>query len=939
MILVMKQEKFLRQLKTDDHLMLRETKYCSMNQPARFEYSRIITLRSPWGRGGLVIPLTSLYIFLVLFLFPAHASALTKKSPVVLPTLQLTVGFEDDSRVDYWTPVQVALSNEGSNFSGFVSVTTYSGFARQVVVGSTLPWSYLASFVLPHGSQKQINLDIPFYETPAVPQGIVATLSDNKGKVITTQTASPYILHSGSLLIGILSDHTAESPEFSSLSKVSLPDPGRAIELATLNASTMPDVAEVLDNFDVIVLDDFTTSTLNPAQLSALQTWINRGGAFIEIGGSDWQRTLGTLPPQLLPITLHGTGVLPAGTHLLPIGSPTIAETGQIAASDTLRQSVSISTATLPGSSDTRQEAFSNFETVLGTQFKPLIVQAHQGQGVICYLAFDPAVAPLMNWVGTIALWKGLLLRTLGDQSLLPANAPTYPDGPGQSILRGGLFQILQPGAPFPAWILVALLLGYIIVIGPMRFFFVLTKSKGDRRKRADWNWRIIASSIVVFSLLTYGLVYIQKRPTINSISIIQINQGSTTAHDTNFFSSFIPDDGNFQIHVPAISLAQPITNTFFQNDLGVPDADENIGIIVGQNETNINLQNASPWTLHRFVSEADQKLQGSLLSRLALHNDTLTGTVTNKLGTDLNDVYILMNHSFAYLGNLPAQQIQQVNVSLHSSTVSSGSTLADQIAKANHLPVPYFPFATGSQPKNDSQLHLAILSALSGEGFTYSNCGGLCSTYAIAGKHSIIAPLFGAPKLNPIDDNDPLLVKGAQATLIGWSDNRVDTTSNITVNGASPGGTYEDFIQVPLNVDLSTSSSLPPGLINGQVINAQGNEVQTTSPGVYTINTGSITFEFSLPGAVNLQVNNLTISAPAVMQNTGINQVPARLYNWNTNSWDAITLNNYSFTTTNIKAYTSSDGRVLLQVFNQNASQSTLYFGKPSLSLNNAVN
>ena len=74
-------------------------------------------------------------------------------------------------------------------------------------------------------------------------------------------------------------------------------------------------------------------------------------------------------------------------------------------------------------------------------------------------------------------------------------------------------------------------------------------------------------------------------------------------------------------------------------------------------------------------------------------------------------------------------------------------------------------------------------------------------------------------------------------------------------------------------------------------------------------------------------------------MQNTAINQVSARLYNWNTHSWDAITLNNNSFTTTNIKAYTSSDGRVLLQVINQNASQDALYFGKPSLSLNSAVN
>ena len=214
--------------------------------------------------------------------------------------------------------------------------------------GSTLSWGYQSPVVLSYGAQKHINFNIPFYETPAEPRGIVATLSDNKGKVVTTQTATPFILHSDSLLIGILSDYTAESPEFNSLSNVSLPDPERSIELATLNASTMPDVAEVLDNFDVIVLENFPISTLNHAQLNALQTWINRGGSFIVIGGSDWQRTLGSLPPQLLPVNVQGTGMLPPATRVLPIGSPTIAETGQTAASYSLPQSISISTATLP---------------------------------------------------------------------------------------------------------------------------------------------------------------------------------------------------------------------------------------------------------------------------------------------------------------------------------------------------------------------------------------------------------------------------------------------------------------------------------------------------------------------------------------------------------------------------------------------------------------
>ena len=630
---------------------------------------------------------------------------------------------------------------------------------------------------------------------------------------------------------------------------------------------------------------------------------------------------------------------MPPATRVLPIGSPTIAETGQKAVSDSLPQSISISIATLAANSEIQKQAFSSFETVLGTASNPLIVQAHQGQGIVCYLAFDPAVAPLMNWIGTIALWKGLLLRTLGDQSLLPAHPPTYTNGPGQSILRGGLFQILRPGTPFPAWILLILLLAYIIVLGPIRFFYVLHKSKGDRRKRAYLNWRIIGSSIIVFSFLTYSFVYFQKRPVINSISVIQINQGSNTTHITNFYSTFIPDNGNILIHVPAKSLTQPITNTFLQSDAGIPDVDQNYSIGVGQNETNINIPNASPWTFHRFVSEADQELQGGLSSHLALHNGTLTGTVTNTLGTDLNDVYILMDNSFAYIGDLPAQQTRPINSSLHSSTMSSGSTLADQIAKANHLPVPYFPFAHGSQPENNFQLHLAILSALSGEGMNFTPCGGPCSSYAIAGKHSIIAPLFGTPKLNPIDGNDPLLLDGSQATLIGWANNRVDTTSDVTVNGVSSSGTFEDFIQAPLNIDLSQSSSLPPGLINGQVINAQGNEVQTISPGIYTINMGSITFEFALPAGGNSQVHNLTISTPKIMQQTGINQVSAGLYNWNTHSWDAITINQNSFTTTNSKAYTSSDGRVLLQVINQNASQGILYFGRPSLSLNDAAN
>ncbi len=875
-------------------------------------------------------------LMLVCFVSPAQASAHTMdttKSSTGQPTLQMVVGFDDNSRLDYWTPAWITLSNDGPDFRGVVAATTYAN--TRLVAASTLPWSYKQPVVLPHGAQKQITIYVPFYESPAVPQGVVATLSDNNGKVIATQAVPiPFsTLEQGYPLIGILSDQTAQGAGFTALSDVALPDPTRSIQMATLDASTLPDMAEALGSFDVIVLDDFSTSALNASQLAALQTWVNQGGALIEIGGPQWQRTLAALPPQLLPVVINGSGRLLPGANLLPTGGPTIAEIGQRPAPGTLQKSISISTAILPGKDDARQRALSSLETILASGTTPLIVQAHQGKGTIAYLAFDPAREPFVNWPGTIALWKGLLLRTLGDQALIPETIPRYSNGPGQTILRGGLWQILQPSTLFPIWELTILLLGYIILIGPVRLLIV------KRLKLSNWSWRIVLSGVVVFSLLTYGLANYQKGATINSISIIQLNQSGQFAHVTTFFSVFTPGQGDFQVHIPARTLAQPVTDQPFQGDTRVLGNDYHPAFTVGQNETEVDLPDVGSWSLRAIVSEGDQQLASGLLSRLALRNGSLVGTVTDTLDTSLSDVYILMPHSFAYVGKLAAGQAQQVNVPLHSSTLNSASTLADQIAKDNHLPVPYFPYAHGSQPQNDFQRHLAILSALSGEGYSYPNCGGPCSTHAIISEHLITTPPSFGPKGIPLDGSDPLLVAGAPATLIGWADQPVAATNGVTINGASAGGTHEELIQVPLNIDFS--GTIPPGFISGQVIDAQGNEVQIISPDVYSMNTGSLTFEFTLPALDNLQNNTMTISEPFIGQPIVLDSkhVQVRLYNWVTGSWDAVALNNYSFTTENVRTYTSLDGNLLLQVVNQNASPGAILFVKPSLGLGSAKN
>jgi len=883
----------------------------------------------PLNNISFVFRLSSLCLALTLAfsLFPVVASAHSNNTPAAAPVLQMDVGFEDDSRLEFWAPARISLSNDGADFKGTLSATTYtSPFPSGQVVGTILPWSYQEPITLPHGSQKQIILNVPFYDSPSVPRGIIATLRDSHGKVVATQNKAPYTLRPGSLLVGTLS---VDDTGYSSLDAVVPPDPTKQIDRAGLNAATMPDMAEMLGNFDVIILDDFNTSSLNAHQLAALQTWVNQGGALIEVGGLQWQRTLGPLPPALLPVIPQGTAALPAGTHLLPTGSPTIADTGQTAAPDSIKKPVAVSTATVPGKGDARQSAFSGIETVLASGNTPLIVQAHQGRGVICYLAFDPLTDPLVGWPGTIALWEGLLFRTLGDQFLIPASAPRSDLGPGQLLLRAGLLQVLQPGSLILLWELAFLLLVYIILIGPVRLVVI------RRLKRPDWNWRIILSSVLVFSLFTYGLAYYQQRASINSVSVIQLDQGGSSAHVTTYFSVFIPGQGDFQVHIPAGSLVQPIVSAPFQVNSGTANNNSETTIVAGQQETDVNLQNIGLWTLNPFVSESDQQVHGGLSSHLALRGNTLVGTVTNTLDTSLSDVYILMPHSIAYIGSLPAGQTQQVNIALQSVSPNTSMTLADQVARDNHLTVPYFPYASSSQPQNDFQRHIAILSALSGEGFSFIPCGGLCSTQAIASDHMLVTSLPGGPKVNTMDASDPLLIAGAPATLIGWTDQSLNVLDTTTVNGITPGGFHDNLIQAPLNIDLAASASLPSSLITAHLINAHGNNVQSTLPSVYSLTTGSITFEFTLPGAEDPQLSSMTIAEPNVGQPASTRFVQARLYNWQMGAWDAITLDqNTSFTTGYTRAYISSDGRILLQFANKNTSLGTLLFSKPSLSL-----
>jgi hypothetical protein len=382
-------------------------------------------------------------------------------------------------------------------------------------------------------------------------QSVTIKLLDSSGNVVGSQNATLTPLLPGDLLIGILSD---QSSGFNPLGTASLPNQGSSINLVFLNAGTMPVMAAALKNFNEIVLDNFTTSNLSATQLSALQSWVNQGGTLMLVGGPEWHRTLSPLPLGLMPVKVNGSTTLAAGTTLLPTGGPQAVHSGQKNVRDSIQAPITISTTEtiaqgVPGKS----------VVILASPTAPLIVQAHQEQGTIIYLAFDPTLEPILGWQGASVLWEGLLLRSLGDQLLTHSgSAPgigssTQQSQPLLASRMSGFLQSLLPTTIPPPWQTLAILLaGYIIVLGPLRFLLV------KRLKRRDWSWRIILSSIVIFSLLSYGIAYIEKGSSIlsDSITIAQLNQDGSSAHMTTYLGVFVPNEGNYQVHIPGMGLA-----------------------------------------------------------------------------------------------------------------------------------------------------------------------------------------------------------------------------------------------------------------------------------------------------------------------------------------------------------------------------------------------
>ena len=882
---------------------------------------------------------------------PQHvfAHALPTHTAADGPTFQASIGFNSRFRDGNWVPVHVTLQNTGADFTGMLAVNIPTQSPGSTDSNPTA--IYRTPIALPAGAQKQITLYAPcsFGNTGAVQNIVVTLFTANGQKVGTPQSIALHSLQNSEFFVGILSDRTTG---FGPISGLSLPQQPSSVIVETLNATTMPTNAVALDNFNLLVLDNFDTSTLNAAQHDALQQWINRGGSLVLVGGPEWRRTFGTLPAPLVPLAPTNTTTLPAGTPLLPING--VEQKSTVAG---VPAPVTISTASTTAGT-----------VLLRDGSNPLLVQLHSGQGNVFYLAFDPTLDPIVGWAGASTLWKGILLRVLGDQAV--AQLPSQYNASGivgtsktYSVGITNALQSLLPNTYPSTWLILILLLAYILVLGPIRLLLV------RRLKKRDWSWRIALVTILVFSLLTYGFALQQKGTAIvsDSITVMQLDNSTTpnaNAHTTTYLGVFVPSQGDFQVHIPEESLVQPNKSAYQYMQGSGGSSSALTTITPTQGATDVNLQGVDIWTLRSIASERDRKLQGNISSHLTVINGAVTGSITNKLPYSLHDVNILIGNQYLSLGQLDAGQTQQVQLPLSSPNLNTYplQSLGSQIAAKQGIQQPYNTNSGQPFPQDETHRHAAILAAFNGndDGNTYCNPNGTC--YQTAMQSSSMHASLASMPLSPqgvgflqsggggstptiFHSHDPLTIANAPITLIGWADPQSDLTSNITINGTHPSGQQEILVQAPLPLSFTGGLTLDPSFMNGQLVDVQGADIQGVSYNVYALGKGSMTYEYTVPGNTAFQAQTLTIGQVVnlnqIMQpgSSGqpfidANNLQVQLYNWKTHAWDAFAFNQYVLTIKNPQVYVGTSGRILIQLANTGSSSSRIVFNKPLLQI-----
>lgn len=568
------------------------------------------------ARIGAVVALTA---GLMTAPVAANGRPMTAVTPPPGLTMEAAVMLDGHARVGSWMAIDVRLKNDGPPIVGELRIT--GGTQGRTRFGTLIQ--------APTQSDQTHRL---YAQPPGFGRELEVSLYSGETTIATAKAA--YAIHDGTQMVVAI---VAERPGDIIGDLDLLPNMNNVKPLTVgLDAADLPTRVEAWGALDRLIWQDVDSTQLNSEQIAALRGWVAGGGRLIIAGGTAGPASLSAFPDAILPYRPTTTTDVAASSLGALLGE------------------VPDDAKDLPALSGTLTAG----RALASVGDQTVAAERPYGTGAVTIIGFDPTAAWLSGTRPAEGLWRRLI--------------PTRSAG-GAAISDDS--QIVQAASQLPTLALppvgglIALLGGYILLIGPVNY---LVLRRLDKR---EWAWVTMPALIAVFAVGAYGFGSLLRGSDIivNEVAIVRGAPGATEGLAQSYLGVFSPSRGSYQVRVPGGALlSSPISGDFMgvdgnQSSLDVLQGDpsrvRDLGVGFGSLRT-IRAESAVTVPL----IEAD----------LRLEEGRLKGTVTNASDEVLKAPAVVLGGTVAKLSDLAPGQTASVDVALQ--VVQMGQQLSDKI-------------------------------------------------------------------------------------------------------------------------------------------------------------------------------------------------------------------------------------------------------------------
>ena len=794
------------------------------------------------------------FIFLLLMSFVPLTEALAA------PQLEVkaTAGFQNKIKYGLGFPLSLTVVNSGDEFSGDLVID----YSESYAVGS----AKAIPFTIGKGETKTISLSLSGLSDEFNYSGsnyqMFYFYEDNweKDKEISykgSKNVRPTFYGQETNFVLTLTESADRLRPFSSIRLNNMSDT-QVVHLAQLKDFEFPLDASAYGLANFLVVDEYVLADLPEEAQKAILEWVQTGGVVI-VGASDnTAAELGILSEHL-PLTISEERVqIPKETF-----------------------------TTLAGNKDFSQD-ISTFSATINKESRVLMQSEDQilaasmaiGKGAIIQTSFSFGDAPFNKENSASAFITELMKKA--NVGNLPTTNMNYGH---QSVKEQLTYEVGQTNELFPSFqvstpLMIAIVIIYIILVGPLMYFLLKRK---DKREHAWW---IIPSISILASvaIFAYGAKDRLVRPQLQQSSIYEVqDDASLSGYYVQSLLSNRSGNFTFESEQGTSMVASKRFNAFSGGTANV----QATSILQEQaNQDQLTMRDVGYWSVSTVVGDSQIQDVGKFDIDLTVENGNVRGTVKNNFPFALKDVSIWSGTKMIGLGDINPNE--SVNV-------------AEPIGGALLLPIA--PIA-GTQ-------NMGYGSPMQASDLPEERKNTLIRMSQNVGKHSTHPAIIAHTE----DAIVPITLMDSRAEM---------SAVNVIYQPFEPETIFSGEFTLPASSFKFTVSSEDPSTHLEQM-----NE----SSFEWFMSNGSYLYEWEIPNNVPL---DQVVWTELQLANTNTTSITVEIYNVSTQTYEEVKSGRFSIKE-NISNYISEDGKVQFNL-NKQAANGDDYTRLPELRLKGEV-